>query len=63
MANMKLKVAILQSGMKQWQVANLIGIRDDAFSRKLRYEMPEEEQDEIIELIRQHLKENNAEVK
>lgn len=56
MANMKVKVAILNSGLKQWQVAELIGIRDDAFSRKLRYELPEEEQNKIIEAIRQYLK-------
>ena len=56
MANMKVKVAILNSGLKQWQVAELIGIRDDAFSRKLRYELPEAEQNRIIEAIRQYLK-------
>ena len=56
MANLKVKEAILESGLKQWKVAELIGIRDDAFSRKLRYELPEEEQNKIIEAIRQYLK-------
>lgn len=55
MANMKVKVAILNSGLKQWQVAELIGIRDDAFSRKLRYEMPEDEQNRIIDAISNYL--------
>ncbi|MBR3244189.1 MAG: hypothetical protein IKF90_16085 [Parasporobacterium sp.] len=56
MANMKIKVEIMKSGLKQWQVADLVGIRDDAFSRKLRHELPREEQDRIVELIRNYMK-------
>lgn len=53
--NYKVRKAILESGLKQWKVAELIGIRDDAFSRKLRYELPEDEQNRIIDAISNYL--------
>ena len=59
MANTRIKVAIMESGLKQWQVADLVGIRDDAFSRKLRHELPIEEQDRIVDLIRNHVNRSN----
>lgn len=53
--NYKVRKAILESGLKQWKVAELIGIRDDVFSRKLRYELSEDEQNRIIDAISNYL--------
>ena len=39
------------SGLKMWQVADLLGIRPDALSVKLRHELPLSEQYEIIAKI------------
>ena len=63
MANRKLKAAIQESGLKKWKIADLLGIRDDSFSRKLRHEMPEDEQNRIIDLIRHYAKEEQRDEK
>ena len=49
--NEKIKKAREKAGLKQWQVAELAGYREDKFSRMLRHELPEEEQIRIIKLI------------
>lgn len=40
-------------GVKLWQIAYQLGMNDASFSRKLRRELPEEEQQKIIQLIDQ----------
>lgn len=40
--------------LKQWQVADLMGIREDALSKKLRYELDQEEKQKIINVIESH---------
>lgn len=42
---------MFEAGMKQWEVARLLGLGESALSRKLRDELPEEEQDRIVALI------------
>ena len=37
--------------VKLWQIAERLGITDGNFSRKLRRELPDERQDELIKLI------------
>ena len=59
MANTRIKVAIMESGLKQWKVAELVGIREETFSRKLRFELPKEEQDRIVNLIRNYVNRSN----
>lgn len=44
-----------KAGLTQWEVAELAGYREDSFSRKMRHELPEDEQKRIVKLI-----ENNA---
>ena len=39
--------------MKQWELARLLGMSESVLSRKLREELPEDEQDRIIALIEQ----------
>ena len=53
MNNSKVRIKMLESGFKQWEVADLLGVSESVFSRKLRNELPEEEQDKIVNLIEQ----------
>jgi len=51
MNNSKVRISMLKSGIKQWEVASMLGISESVLSRKLRDELPEEEQDQIVSLI------------
>ena len=61
MENISVRIKLTESGMKQWQLARLLGISESQLSRKLRTELPQEEQDRIIEII-QNRKEENVDV-
>lgn len=50
--NSIIRRALFDAGMKQWQLAELMGITEFTLSRKLRHELPEEEQTRIVNLIR-----------
>ncbi|MBQ6173474.1 MAG: hypothetical protein IJK28_02495 [Clostridia bacterium] len=56
MHNSKVRIALIEAGMKHFQLARLLGMHEQALSRKLREELPPDEQDRIVELIRQHAK-------
>ena len=43
-----------RAGLRQWQVAELLGINETVLSRKLRHELPEAEQNLIISKIRKY---------
>ena len=49
--NQKVRNAIREKGLMQYEVAKLFGVREEVFSRQLRYELPEEKQNELIEKI------------
>ena len=49
--NQKVRNAIREKGLMQYEVAKLFGVREEVFSRRLRYELSEEEQNELIEKI------------
>lgn len=51
MNNSKVRIKMLESGVKQWEVASMLGISESVLSRKLRDELSEEEQDRIVSLI------------
>ena len=53
MNNKKIRIAMLDAEIKQWQLANLMGIHEGSLSRKMRRELPEEEQDRIVKLIKE----------
>lgn len=53
MNNSKVRIKMFESGIKQWEVANMLGISESVFSRRLRNELSEEEQDKIVNLIEQ----------
>ncbi len=49
--NNAIRQAAKESGVKLWQVAERYGLTDGNFSRKLRRELPEDEQRRIIGII------------
>ena len=51
MNNVKIRIRMLEAGIKQWELARLMGISEPALSQKFRDELPEEEQDRICDLI------------
>lgn len=53
MKNQKIREAAKKAGVKLWEVAEALGITDGNFSRKLRRELPGEEQAQIIRIIQE----------
>ena len=52
MTNMEIRIEMTKKNLKQWQVADLLGISESVFSRKLRQEMPDDEKQQILKVIR-----------
>jgi len=50
--NEKIRAALREANMKQWQLADALNIHEKTLCCKLRHELPEDEQKRIIELIR-----------
>jgi len=51
MNNAKVRIKMIESGLKQWELARLLGMGESVLSRRLRDELPEDEQDRIVALI------------
>ena len=49
--NQKIRAEAKEYRVKLWQIAEKLGVNDGNFSRKLRRELPEQEQSRIIEII------------
>ncbi len=47
---------LFENELKQWQAADLLGIKPESLCRKLRYELPEEEQEKIVSTIKEEIK-------
>ncbi|MGN0378790.1 MAG: hypothetical protein ACI4EU_04310 [Butyrivibrio sp.] len=54
MCNMEIRIEMTKCNLKQWQVANLLNMSESAFSRMIRKELPEAEQEKIISIIEQN---------
>ena len=54
MQNKSIRIALMEHNMKQYELAELMGIHDFSLSRKLRHELPEDEQRQIVSLIENH---------
>lgn len=50
-ANEEIRRLMGANGLKQWEVAEAIGMREENFSRKLRKELPTEEKEKILSVI------------
>lgn len=51
MANQTIREAAARSGVRLWQIAARLNLNDGNFSRKLRVELPKEDQEKILEII------------
>lgn len=50
-ANMKIREKARNSGIRLWQIADALGMQESSFSKKLRNELPDDEQKKILEII------------
>ena len=56
MKNIKVRMEITKQGLKHQEVAEILGITNVSFSRKLAKELPKAEQKRIIDAIRAYKK-------
>ena len=54
MKNLKIKEALKVTGMKQWELAEILGVGESTLSRCFRRELSEEEQKRIVAVIQEH---------
>ena len=57
MTNKIIRKALVEHDLKQWQLAEILNIREDSLSRKLRKELPEGEQRQIVQQIEEAVQE------
>ena len=62
MNNMKIREEAKQAGVYLWEIAERWGCNDGNFSRKLRRELPEDEQEKIIAIIEEVAREKKEAV-
>ena len=60
MYNREIREAAKRAGVHLWQVAEECGMNDGNFSRKLRKELPQEEKQNILEIINRLSKEKEV---
>lgn len=58
MNNIKIRSSLMEAGMKNYQLAELMGVSEFTLSRRLRTELPAEEQERILSLIKERMKSN-----
>ena len=51
MANQLIRDTAQKNGVRLWQIADAIGINDGNFSRRLRHELPPDEQARLLGII------------
>lgn len=49
--NRRIRAAIAALGFPQYEVARLLGYNPEAFNRRLRYELPDDVQEELVAKI------------
>ena len=54
MVNSKIRKTLSEKRMYQYELADLLGMSETTLIRRLRKELPDEEQDRIIRLIEDH---------
>ena len=54
MANAKIREALKENNLRQWELADLLGIAETTLCVRLRKELPENEKKEIIALIKKN---------
>ncbi|MBQ6232124.1 MAG: hypothetical protein IJJ80_01290 [Clostridia bacterium] len=53
MTNQEIKLKAAGAGVRLWEIAEKLGITDGNFSRKLRRELPEDEKNRILDIIKE----------
>lgn len=56
MTNKAIRVLMAEAGIKQWQLAILLGWREETLSRKMREELDEETRGKIETVLREMIK-------
>lgn len=51
MKNQEIRQAAMRKGVRMWQIAEALGVHENTFSRRLRTELPQEEQEKILSII------------
>ena len=59
MKNLDIRKKLKEVNVKQWELADKLGIAEMTLVRKLRYEFPEEEKQRIFAIINEIATENN----
>lgn len=59
MANLDIRAEAVSRGVRLWRVAEELGIADASLSRKLRKELPQDQKEEIFDIIRRLSEEVN----
>ena len=54
--NMTIRHSLKEHGLKQWELANLLGVSEATVVRMFRTELPEEKQEHILSVIEQGAK-------
>lgn len=54
MTNRKVRAALFEAGLKQYELAEILGVSEARVSTMLRREMPEETQARIVSVIEKH---------
>lgn len=52
-ANKEIRDTAKEAGVCLWQVAEKLGVSDGNFSRKLRRELPDEDREKVLSIIRE----------
>lgn len=60
--NRKIRQYAQSSRVKLWEVSDKLGITDTSLSKKLRYDLPEQETNRIISIIDEIVHEREMEV-
>lgn len=58
MNNLDLRCTIIRSGHRMWEIAEVLGIREETLSRKLRHELTTEEAQTIRDALAELEKED-----
>ncbi len=51
--NYRIKAAMLQYGVTRWELADALGVHESSVYRFLRHELPKEEQERYVQLIKE----------
>ena len=52
MKNKEIRISIIEAGLTYRKLASALGIRPESLSRKLRNEIPSEEKDKMLKVIK-----------